>query len=81
MHSQRCELRQISKKMSQLIYFFLTRYFLRHTAFDKEKVEFTCLFISCQWSVFPNNSIRICPIKLNIGLPYHTNNVFQSIAF
>ena len=32
-------------------------------------------------SVFPSNSVRICPIKLKIGILYHMNNTFQNTTF
>ena len=52
---------------SQLIVFLLHTLFLRN---------------SChQLSVFPNNSAKICLIKLKIGMLYHMNKTFQNKTF
>ena len=55
--------------------------FLRYTWFDEEEVQFHCLCICRQLSIFPINSVRICPIKLKVGVLYHMNNTFQNTAF
>ena len=37
--------------------------------------------IFCQLSIFPNNSARIYPVKLNICMLYHKNNAFRNTVF
>ena len=82
MHSERCELSQTCREMSQLIFFLIKTLFLRHTSFDEYKSGIPLyIYICCLLSVFPSNSVRICPIKLKIGILYHMNNTFQNTTF
>ena len=73
----RCEPQLIFGEISLLLrpnlFFFLTPYSgecTSNTLFDAYKVELDCLYICHQLSVFPHDSLRICPIKLKIGMLY-----------
>ena len=57
--------------------FFLNTLFWRRTLFNICKAELVCLYISRQLSVFPNNLVRVCPIKLRINMLCHMNSTFQ----
>ena len=72
MHSHRCE--QIYKETFLLLrpnnLFFLTSYFR-----DTDHLMYIC----CHLSVFPNDPVRICPVKLKIVMLYHMNNLFEKL--
>ena len=39
------------------------------------------IYLSSFATFFPNASVRLCPIKLEIGMLYHINNIFGSTVF
>lgn len=69
MHSQRCELQQIYRQTPLLLcpvnFFCLTPKFERYKSCYLSKVEVVCV-VHCQF--FPNKSVWIYPVKLNILL-------------
>ena len=65
-HLQRYELHSYTGT-SQLKFFLLHSLFLRN--------------VCRQLSVFSNQSIKICPIKLKIDMLYHMNKSLQNTAF
>ena len=62
-------------------FFFSTRF--RDTLFDVFDTLFNvlCLYICRQLSVFTNNSVGVCPIKLKIGMLCQMNNTVWNNAF
>ena len=50
-----------------------------HRMMRKSRTRLFIYFLSI--ISFPNNSGRVCPLKLKIGMPYHMNNTFQNIVF
>ena len=84
MHSWRCEPQQIYKETSLILCpnnFLLDTLFWRHASSDVQKVELVCLYTCRQLSVFPNNSVRICLIRLKISMLYQINNTFRNTVF
>ena len=47
--------------------------------YEKSK-SFVYKFV-VNYQVFYNNSVRVYPIKLKIGILYHVNNTFQNTVF
>ena len=63
------------------IFFFLIRHVGKTSRLMyKKSNSFVYIFaVSCQF--FPNNSGRVCPIKLKIGMLYHISNVIRLTFF
>ena len=63
------------------IFFILMHYFGDTHDLVHQHLSSFCLDTSNQLSVFPNNSDRICLIKLKMGILYHMNNTFRYTVF
>ena len=70
------------KEMSLLLrpdnVLFSTRFYT-HIMYKKSNLFVYTFDAICQF--FPNNSVRVYPIKLNIGMFYHMSNTFGNPVF
>ena len=56
------------------IFFFLNTACKHRLMYAKLKWFVFVFIVNCQF--FPNNSVRVCPIKLKIDMLHHMNNAF-----
>ena len=63
------------------IFFFLTRHFESARRLMYTKVKLVCLCICRELSCLPENSSKICHVKLKIRMSHHINNTFQLSVF